>query len=237
MNRGAGPVATSLVGYIAGLKEQIVGEAAAAVGMLETAVEALFALDAERAAWVVSRDDEVDREEVRIEEECFRLLALFQPVARDFRTIATLLRVNADLERVGDHATSIAKQTLKLRELGAVRWPISLQELGQRVPIQCHQLLRALAEESVDAARSVMMRDRAIDSLDRRLFEESVDMMSDSRQSKCVGVRVYRCGRELERVGDLMTSIAEDVIYLASGAIVRHDEKKRLKQQAIDQRM
>jgi len=225
--RVAGGDAT-LTREIKRLKQRLVQEATFAVGMLETATDALLRLDVESARAVIRRDDEIDREEVIIEEECLRLLALFQPFARDFRTIATLLRVNADLERVGDHATSIAKVTIKLHERGGVpQWPTSLQELTQRVPMLCHALLNSLLSESVEDARAIFEKDKAIDKLDKRLFEECLDAMSEDRDSKASGLLMYRCGRELERVGDLMTNIAEDVVYLVTGSIVRHDKNER----------
>lgn len=223
------PIDPTLAREIGRLKQRLVGEATFAVGMIESAVDSLFKLDVEGARGVISRDDEIDREEVRIEEDCFRLLALFQPFARDFRTVTTLLKINADIERVGDHATSLAKATIKLHAARLTSFPVALQELGQRVPIMCHALLNALQTESADDARQIFARDQAIDTLDKRLFEECIDQMGSTRESRAGGLLCYRCGRELERVGDLMTNIAEDVLYLATGSIVRHEEKKRLK--------
>ncbi|MCE2652824.1 MAG: phosphate signaling complex protein PhoU [Planctomycetaceae bacterium] len=217
---------------IQALRKRLIEEAATVIGMVETATEALTRLDPELARVVISRDDQIDTEEVHIEEECFRLLTLYQPFARDFRKIASMLRVNADLERVADHATSICKQTVKLKDRGATKLPTALTELAQRVPMVCHALLNAFVTENADAARDVISRDRAIDSLDKKLFEECLDVMGDARDSKATGILMYRCGREMERIGDLMSNIAEDVIYLVSGHIVRHSEKKRLKKAA-----
>ena len=150
---------------ILAVKRRLVMEAGSAIGMLESAIEALVKLDEPAAREVIRRDDEIDKEEVRIEEECLRLLALFNPLARDFRTVAALMRVNADLERVADHATSLCKQTIKLRKFKDagthIALPTSLVELGQRVPIQCQTLLRALVNEKADDARAVIMKDKA----------------------------------------------------------------------------
>ncbi len=213
------------------LRQRLVQEASTAIGMLETAVEALFTLDEALARSVVRRDDDVDAEEVAIEESCYRVLALFSPVARDFRTVAMFLKVNADLERIADHATSIAKQSIKLKGLQAGKLPTALTEMAQRVPIICQTLLQALLNTNTEAARNVVMRDTDIDRLDKQLFVECVDMMGSDRESKAIGIICYRCGRELERIGDLMVNIAEDVIYLAGGQIVRHEIKRQLKAQ------
>lgn len=212
------------------LKGRLVREATFAIGMLESASEALLNIDAEAARGVVRRDDDIDREEVIIEEECFRVLALHHPFARDFRRVVSLMRINADLERVGDHSTSIAKVTIKLSVLEHVPpVPTSLGELARRVPILCHGLLTALMTESPEGARSTLTKDHDIDTLEKRLFEECVQTMGTDRDARAAGLFYYRCGRELERIGDLMTNIAEDVLYLSTGHIVRHSEKKRLK--------
>jgi phosphate transport system protein len=214
---------------IAALKARVQKEASTAVGMLESACEALFKLDEPAARGVMVIDDQVDTEEVHIEEEGLRILVLFQPYARDFRTITALLRVNADLERLADHATSIAKLTLKLKALGVAAFPTSLIELGQRVPMQCHALLTSLGSEDAESARSVIRADITIDTLDKRLFDECIAVIGHTHESKAAALLMYRCGRELERVGDLAGAIAEDLIYIAGGAIVRHKEKRRLK--------
>ena len=206
------------------LKTLLVNEAVQAIGMLEQAADALVRLDVELARKIIGQDDEIDREEVRIEEECFRVLALFQPFARDFRELTTIMKINNDLERVADHSVALAKQAVKLKNRGVTELLISLKELTQRVPMLCHAVLSTLRSQDVQAARLVQLNDKAIDSLDKRLFEECLDIMGDSRNSQAAAMRIFRCGRELERVGDLMKNIAEDLIYLETGSIVRHEK-------------
>ncbi|MFT3686561.1 MAG: phosphate signaling complex protein PhoU [Phycisphaerales bacterium] len=211
------------------LRTMILAEAAAAIGMVEQASEALINLDENSARYVIGRDDEIDREEVIIEEECFRILALYHPFAKDFRVITTFVKVNADIERVADHATSVAKAAIKLKKLNLRTMPTALVELAQRVPILCRSVLNLLASEDATDAREMVDKDKAIDNLVKQLFEECVTLMTAERDSKAAGLRLYRCGRELERIGDLMKNISEDLIYLQSGTIVRHE--KRLSQQ------
>jgi phosphate transport system protein len=213
---------------IAQVKRRLVDEATTAVGMLEAALAALWELDTQAAGEILKRDEHIDKEEVAIEESVFRLMALRQPVARDFRLLAFVLKVNADVERVGDHACSIAKIVFKLADQPLVGWPTALQEIGQRVPIACHRLLRALLDEDAAAAKQVVVEDKTIDRLNRQLFDETIALMQAHDQAHAQGLLIYRVGRELERVGDLMTNIAEDVVYLATGEIIRH-EKKRLR--------
>lgn len=219
------------------LKRRLLREATLAVSMLERALSALWELDVAAARQVRLTDDSVDAEEVAIEQSCYETLALSGPFAKDFRVVTFVLRVNTDVERVADHASSLAKMVVRIAEQmppGVVpAWPTALRELGERVPAMCHELLRAVQDEDVEAARRIVAGDRTIDQLEKRLFVEAIDMMKAGGRSDTdltIGVMVYRCGRELERVADLMAAIAEDVVYLATGEIIRH-EKRRLRQQ------
>lgn len=213
------------------VKRRLVDEATAAVGMLEAALASFWELDTQSAGEILTRDDRIDREEVAIEETVFKLMALQSPMARDFRLLAFVLKVNADVERIGDHSCSVAKITIKLAGYGSIAWPTSLVELGQRVPMACHKCLRSLLDEDATLAKQVVVEDKVIDKLNRQLFDETVSLMRSRDDAHALGLLIYRVGRELERVGDLVTNIAEDVVYLATGEIIRH-EKKRLREAA-----
>jgi phosphate transport system protein len=208
------------------LKRRLVQEAASAIAMLEAALDALWRLDVAAAGEVRRRDDGIDREEVEIEAECFRLLALQHPFARDLRVVTFILKVNADVERVADHASSIAKVVMRMDLANPPTWPTALVEMGQRVPVMCHSLLRAMLDEDAEVAAKIVAEDETIDELEKRLFQENEEMMRRDPSSIRNGLLIYRAGRELERIGDLMTSIAEDVIFLNTGTIVRHEQKR-----------
>jgi phosphate transport system protein len=210
-----------------------------AIAMLEAAVASIWTLDVEAARTVRLSDDRIDSEEVAIEQECFQIMALRAPFAREFRVVTFVLRVNSDVERVADHACSIAKSVVKISEALEAQsgtkpnppaWPTALVELAQRVPAMCHELMRAVLDENADLARELVASDQTIDRLEKRLFDEIKELMKvrspreDSELS--AGLLIYRMGRELERVGDLMASIAEDVVYLTSGSIIRHEKRK-----------
>ena len=208
------------------LKRRLVQEATSAIGMLEAALEALWKLDTVAAKEVRRRDDTIDAEEVQIEAECFRMLALEQPFARDLRIITFILKVNADIERVADHASGVAKVANRIDATHPPKWPTALVEMGQRVPVMCHMLLRAVLDEDPELARQVVEEDETIDTLEKRLFDEVDDLMKKEPGNTRNGLLIYRAGRELERIGDLMKNIAEDVVYLATGSIVRHEQKR-----------
>jgi len=217
---------------LAALRRRLVREATLAIEMLEQSLRALLALDVELARAVRREDDHVDREEVAIETECFEILTLFNPYAKDFRRLAFILKVNADLERAADHAASIAKIVVRLNESlpeGRVRPPVptALIELAERVPLTCHQLMRAVLHEDEAAARVIVAQDQLIDRLERQVFSEVLEYMQAGPEYHAAGLLLSRCGRELERVGDLMANVAEDVVYLASGQIIRHEKRPR----------
>lgn len=220
---------------VALVKRRLLREASLAIAMLEAAVGSIWSLDVEAAREVRRSDDRIDSEEVAIEQECFEIMALRAPFAREFRVVTFVLRVNSDVERVADHACSVAKSVVKIAEAlgpGAIppAWPTALVELSQRVPAMCHELMRAVLDENADLARELVQSDQTIDRLERRLFEETRELMKASGPtldaSLSVGLLIYRMGRELERVGDLMASIAEDVVYLNTGTIIRHQKRK-----------
>lgn len=222
------PARYSFERRLAMLKRRLIQEATSAVGMLEGALDALWRLDRAAAKEIRRRDDSIDREEVQIEQEVFQLLAMEQPVARDFRNLTFVLKVNADVERVADHAASIAKVVGQMRATAPLRWPTSLLELGQRVPAMCHALLRAALDEDADAAHAVQAEDKLIDQIEKRLFEETLEMVQRDGADMADALLIYRIGRELERVADLMCNIGEDIVYLATGQIVRHAKRRGL---------
>lgn len=217
---------TAIERDIAAIKDRLLREATTAVGMVESALDALWRMDVAAAKEIRQRDEGIDREEVEIEAACIKVMALQNPVAKDLRYLTFVLKVNSDVERVADHACAIAKVVAKVPAGMRPAWPTALRELGERVPMVCHALLRALRDEDAEAAKAIVLGDEVIDALHRRLFDEALEMMGDSVQARLVGLLVYRLGRDLERIADLMTNIAEDIIYLRTGHIARHMKKK-----------
>jgi phosphate transport system protein len=219
------------------LQRRLSREGALAVSMLESAIDALSKLDADAARQVRFADDQIDNEEIAIELECNEILALHNPIARDLRFVTFALRVNSDFERVGDHASSVAKATIKLAPLiskvtpgsDASHLPTSLRDLCVRVPAMCHDLLRAMNDMNVDLARDIVQYDPTIDALEKRALDEVMAMVhARGREDHAIlaALHLTRVGRELERVGDLMSACAEDLIYLLTGEIVRHAKRR-----------
>jgi len=219
------PNDTILDAQLVALRRRLIREASQAIEILKSSVDALWDLDHSSASMIADIEREIDDEEVRIEQECYRLLALKNPFAADFRLITFCLKVNSDIERVADHAFSLTKITGKL-EGDEPDWPPALREMGERVPMMCERLLRAVVNTDVDLARVIVADDKAIDKLDRQAFREISERIQRDPAGADAYLLMYRAARELERVGDLLGDIAEGVIYLQTGTIVRHTPRR-----------
>ncbi len=211
---------------LAKVRRRMIREAAQAIDIIKFAINALWDHDESSAKQISKIEKEIDKEEVRIEQECYRILALKNPFAADFRLIAFILRVNSDIERVADHASSINKIMSRLDD-PKIKWPESLREMGERIPVMCEQLLRAVVNTDAELARSVVKQDRAIDKLDSQAFDEISDLIEEDPENASNYMLIYRIARELERVGDLLGNIAEGIMYLVTGNIVRHTPRKK----------
>ncbi len=209
------------------LRRRLLREGTLAIDMLERAIAALQNQDHEAVMSIRRTDDTIDNEEVEIEQEAYRLLLSERPYASDFRLLAFILRSNATIERVADHANSIAKVTGLLNKVQAPPLPASLLDLTERIPIMCHDLMRAVLDEDAERAREIVRGDKVMDALDKQVFRDLVDLIQKDPELAEAGMLMYRVSRELERVGDLMGDIAEDVVYLVTGEIVRHEKRRR----------
>jgi len=223
------PLATTDIALdddLAKVRRRMIREAAQATDIIKSAIDSLWDLDQSTSKMISKIEKEIDKEEVKIEQECYRILALKNPFAADFRLITFILRVNVYIERVADHATSIRK-IIKRFESKNPQWPESLREMGERIPVMCELLLRAVVNTDAELARSVVKQDRAIDELDGQAFDEIKALIKQDASNASDYLLIYRIARELERVGDLLGDIAEGIIYLVTGDIVRHTPRKK----------
>ena len=218
--------ATQLDQQLASLRRRIIREASQAVDLLKQSLDVLWNADLEGAKAIKKIEKQIDQEEVRIEQECFRILALQQPFGADFRLITFSLKANSDIERLADHASSIAKMSKKFVS-ESPDWPESLREMGERVPVMCQELLRAVISADEQAAKEVVKRDKIIDRLDKQTFNDLSAKIEANPTNAVEYMLMYRISRELERVGDLLGNIAEDIVYLVTGDIVRHAPKPK----------
>ncbi len=177
----------------------------------------------ELATEVKYREGEVDRQEVKIERECLRVLALYEPVASDFRRVLTVLRVNRDLERISDLAARVVKRSGKLTtEPHPLAIPEALEILATDALDAVRKALDALSRCDAEAARAVIAGDRQIDK-QRKIVRDGLTESIRQDPSRVEDwLRLLEIARHLERVGDHASGIAEAVVYLNEGQIIRH---------------
>ena len=170
---------------------------------------------------VYAADTAIDAEEVGIEEECIELLALHQPMASDLRLLVAVLKVNSDLERIGDHAVNIAEAAIRLRDSSdRPPRPAELEEMSRIARSMLRRALDALVHRSAEEAEAVMKEDDRVDGLHDSVFRIMLTHMLEGSLSACL--QVILISRNIERIADLATNIAEDVIFMVRGTTVRH---------------
>lgn len=205
-----------------GLKEAILAMGALVEQAVESAVEALLEGDLTLAEAVVQGDHEIDSREIVVEEDCLKTLALHQPVAGDLRFIVAVLKVNNDLERMGDLAQTMAKRALALSPEDRTVLPSTLPDMTRRVRAMVAASLDSMVSLDATLARGVLRDDEGVDRLHRQLYRTVQKRMADEAERVRAYVGVLSISRCLERIADLSTNIAEDVIFMVEGEVVRH---------------
>ena len=198
------------------------GEAEAALAL---AVEALLQRSAAKAEQVIDGDRLLDGMEVEIEEQCIRLLALQQPMARDLRMITSALKIASDLERVGDHAVNIAQSTQRLLEASPIAPEPELVEMARSAREMLADALEAFVRGDANGGRDVCARDDRVDALHRSVFRILLTHMMEDPRNISAGMELALVSRNLERVADLATNIGEDVVFLVEGKSIKHGRK------------
>ena len=194
---------------------------------LEEAIEALLQRDRDLALQVIANDDVIDRLEIDIEEECLKALALYQPVAVDLRYVVAVLKLNNDLERIGDLAVSIAEVALILIDKDrGYQDPFDVRQMCASVNQMVENVQQALIQSNTARAYEVLAMDQSVNELHRRnylLVEEAIN----NNRDRDIGFYLYfiSISRYLERIGDHAKNIAEDIIYTMEGKIVRHTRR------------
>ena len=215
---------------IESIKKKLLGFCAVVEGNVRDAIKALVMRDTALAAKVIDTDEEIDTMEVEIEEECLKTLALYQPVAKDLRFIIAVFNINNDLERIGDLAVNIAERAMSLAACSEIDIPFDYTKMAEKVLAMVKSSLDSLVHMDPELARRVCEEDNEVDVINRqaqtkvqeriRQFPERVDCL----------IQFPAISSELERIADHATNIAEEVIYLAKGEIVRHKiERPQLK--------
>ncbi len=204
------------------LQRDLLALAASVEEAIHKAIQALQERDTVRAQEVIDGDARIDQEENHVEEECLKILALHQPVAVDLRRIAAALKINAELERMGDLAEDIAERAISLARPPHLPIPQTLQRMTDLTTVMVRHSLDAFVDLDARKARQVCRLDDEIDRLNADIIEDTIRLMQQKPEYVAPGLSLFSAVRHLERIADHATNIAEDVVYMAEGVIIRH---------------
>jgi phosphate transport system protein len=207
---------------LARLKEELLGMGGRAEAIIQKAVEALKRRDVRLAQQVIDDDKGIDRLEIEVEERCINLLALRQPMAVDLRFITAALKISNDLERVGDHAVNIAGNAIRLAEQPLLKPLVDIPRMAEMASSMLRDALDAFVHNDAATARRLVLRDDAVDELNRQLFRELVSYMIEDPATITRAIELVNVARNLERVADLATNVAEEVVFVAEARVIKH---------------
>jgi phosphate transport system protein len=216
-----------IVREIEKLKKMILSLSAVVERSVQHAVASIEAVDSGLAEQVVEADARIDAAEIDVEEECLKILALHQPVAIDLRMIVSVLKINNDLERIGDLAVNIAERTLALAGRRRVEAPFDFADMSEKTLDMLRRSLDSLMGLDAALALSVPPMDNEVDAINRQMYSRVFERIRQRPDDVEALLSYLSAGRHLERIADYATNIAEDVTYMIEGSIVRHGRRRQ----------
>jgi phosphate transport system protein len=204
------------------LRKQLMQIVALVEESVRKAVVAVDTRDEDLANEVIKNDDEIDRAEVELEEGCLKILALHHPIATDLRYVVACMKINNDLERIGDLAVNIAQRAISISSKKEEKTPINFSVMMSKTQEMLVKSINSMIGLDPVAAEEVRCLDDGIDELNREMYKEIIKMIKDKPKRTKYFLHLLGVSRQLERIADYASNIAEDVIYLTKGKIVRH---------------
>ena len=216
-------MAIDLKTEILNLRRGLLAMGAATEQRLDFAVRALLEQDVAAAAAVKAGDNEIDAMEVDLETQCMKVLALGAPVAHDLRFVLSVVRISADFERIADLSRGIAKKVIRWSDSSRpVEVPGALADMAEASKTMLADVLAALSDEDPELCREVRRADRRVDNLNKEVVTTSRQLIQDDPSRTSEAIDLMQIAQRLERIADITTNIAEDVIFLVEGRVVRH---------------
>ena len=204
------------------LKEKILKMGALVEAQIAGSIKALVERDTALARQTIQNDHQVNAMDVEIDEECIRLLALYQPAARDLRFITTAMKITTDLERMSDLSEDICERAIELAEEPLLKPYIDIPRMAESAQKMVRETLDAFVNKDAALARKVCSEDQFIDDLTHQIFRELLSYMAEDQTTISRAIRISFIAKYIERIGDHATHIAEMVVYLVEGKIIRH---------------
>jgi phosphate transport system protein len=204
------------------LKESLLQMAGLAERAISNAVEALVRRDTILAEKTIAEDEKINQMELRVDDMCLKLLALHQPMAADLRFITSAMRINTELERIGDQATNIAERVISLNQEPQLKPYIDIPRMAEITQSMVKDVLDAFVNGDAQLARSVCERDDQVDGLNDQVFRELLTYMMSDSKTITRSVHLIIVSRCLERIADHATNIAEGVIFMVKALVIKH---------------
>ncbi len=206
------------------LKEKLLFMASLVEAMIEKSIESLTEREEQIAHRVINEEEpKVNKLELEIDDMCIEVLALFQPEASDLRTVTMIMRINNDLERLGDHAVNISEKVLHLIDKPPVKPLLDIPRMADIAVEMVKDSLNSFTKSDVNLAMDVRSRDEIVDNLRDQIIRELITYMMSQPSTLERALELILIARELERIADLATNIAEDVIFMVEGKSVKHE--------------
>jgi len=210
------------------LKEEILEMGGRAEAIIQKSVEALKRRDRRLAEEVFTDDRAIDRLEIDVDERCVSLLALRQPMAVDLRFITAALKIGNDLERVGDHAVNIAQSAQRLADEPPLKPLVDIPRMAELAASMLREALDAFVRRDGATARTLVRRDDEVDNLNRQVFRELLTYMIEDPHTITRAMELILVARNLERVADLATNVAEEVVFITEARIIKHHVEEQV---------
>jgi phosphate transport system protein len=205
------------------LKDKLLAMAALSQQALEFSVEAYLARDIGLCNHVLDIEQAINAAETTVDEMAYELLAKEQPMAIDLRFILSVIKINGDLERIGDQSANIVQRAMSMKDAPEISLPIDIQEMGANVGVMIRTAIQALLDADAKLAESVLAMDDEVDDMNKLVQAELVEVMQQHSLVSEQALNAIIISRNLERAADHATNIAEAVVYLKEGDIIRHD--------------
>jgi phosphate transport system protein len=212
------------------LKEQLLKMAGLAERAISNAIEALVKRDTPLAEKTIAEDEKINEMEIRVDDLCLKLLALHQPLAADLRFITSAMRINTELERIGDLSVNIAERAISLDQEPQLKPYIDLPRMAEITQSMVKDVLDAFVNGDARLARSVCERDDQVDALNDQVFRELLTYMMSDPKNITRAVHLIIVSRCLERIADHATNIAEGVIFMVQALVIKHHADTKIEE-------
>ena len=208
------------------LTKLLVNMATSAEEMIVKSVRALIERNMILAEEVIKSDDIINKMEIEIDNLSIKILALYHPEAKDLRRVTMIMKINNDLERIGDHSVNIAKKVITIADKPPVKPLIDIPRMAEKAMEMLRESIESFVNSDEELARQVCEKDDEVDELEPQIMRELITYMLSDPKTIDQSIQLILIARDIERVADLATNIAEDTYYIESGEIIKHPPRK-----------